>query len=108
MLSRAQPSTLCETFLTGNDAPHRVQQTLPDEGRALSYSVREHSGKRHAYPDEINSTSGIGLPSPGGDCSLMPSGLRLKLEVGRLEDLVLGADLHHHLPERLHLAQIVR
>ncbi len=76
---------------------------------AFSYSVRMHSGHRQAYPDETNSTSAaIGRPSSGGNCAVMSSGLRLRLEVGNLEDLILGADLHHHLPERLHLAEIVR
>jgi hypothetical protein len=78
-------------------------------GTAFSYSVRMHSGHRHAYPDEINSTSSaIGLPSLDGDCFPMASGLRLELELRYLENLILGADLHDHLPERFHLAEIVR
>lgn len=82
---------------------------MPAAGTAFSYSVRMHSGHRQAYPDETNSTSrAIGPPSFRGDCVVISSGLRLKLEVGHLEDLILGADLHHHLPERFHLAQIVR
>jgi hypothetical protein len=108
-LSRSPGSTLWETLVTLNDAPHREHRTVPVAGTAFSYSVRMHSGHRHAYPDETNSTSSaVGLLPSGGNCAAMPSGLGLKLEIRRLEDVILGADLHHHLPERFHLAEIVR
>jgi len=45
-LSRSPGSTLWETFVTSNDAPHREHRTVPAAGPALSYSVRMHSGHR--------------------------------------------------------------
>jgi hypothetical protein len=107
-LSRSAGSTLWETLVTANDAPHREHRTLPAAGIAFSYSERMHSGHRQAYPDEINSTSSaIRLPSLDGDCFPMASGMWLELQLRYLENLILGADLHDHLPERFHLAQIV-